>query len=122
MESTRQHKIARLIQKDLSDIFLRYARTLGGTLISVSEVRVSPDLAIAHVYLSIFPQDKVTATMEKIEENKGKFRGEMGTLERHQLRIIPELNFHIDETIDRMERIDELLHSDTHLHDNELNA
>ena len=51
MESTRQHKIARLIQKDLSDIFLRYARTLGGTLISVSEVRVSPDLAIAHVYL-----------------------------------------------------------------------
>ncbi len=122
MESTRQHKIARLIQKDLSDIFLRYARTLGGTLISVSEVRVSPDLAIAHVYLSIFPQDKVAATMEKIEENKGKFRGEMGTLERHQLRIIPELNFHIDETIDRMERIDELLHSDTHLHDNEPNV
>ena len=122
MESTGQHKIARLIQKDLSDIFLRYARTLGGTLISVSEVRVSPDLAIAHVYLSIFPQDKVAATMEKIEENKGKFRGEMGTLERHQLRIIPELNFHIDETIDRMERIDELLHSDTHLHDNEPNA
>lgn len=122
MESTRQHKIARLIQKDLSDIFLRYARTLGGTLISVSEVRVSPDLAIAHVYLSIFPQDKVAVTMEKIEENKGKFRGEMGTLERHQLRIIPELNFHIDETIDRMERIDELLHSDTHLHDNEPNV
>lgn len=122
MESTRQHKIARLIQKDLSDIFLRYARTLGGTLISVSEVRVSPDLAIAHVYLSIFPQDKVAATMEKIEENKGKFRGEMGTLERHQLRIIPELNFHIDETIDRMERIDELLHSDTHLYDNEPNV
>ena len=115
MESTRQHKIARLIQKDLSDIFLRFARTLGGTLISVSEVRISPDLAIAHIYLSIFPQDKVAETMEKIEENKGKFRGEMGTLERHQLRIIPELNFHLDETIDRMERIDHLLQSDTHL-------
>ena len=115
MESTRQHKIARLIQKDLSDIFLRFARTLGGTLISVSEVRISPDLAIAHIYLSIFPQDKVAETMEKIEENKGKFRGEMGTLERHQLRIIPELNFHLDETIDRMERIDQLLQSDTHL-------
>lgn len=115
MESTRQHKIARLIQKDLSDIFLRFARTLGGTLISVSEVRISPDLAIAHIYLSIFPQNKVAETMEKIEENKGKFRGEMGTLERHQLRIIPELNFHLDETIDRMERIDQLLQSDTHL-------
>ena len=63
MESTRQHKIARLIQKDMSDILLRYARTLSGTLISVSEVRVSPDLAIAHIYLSIFPQDKVASTM-----------------------------------------------------------
>ena len=81
----------------------------------MSEVRISPDLAIAHIYLSIFPQDKVAETMEKIEENKGKFRGEMGTLERHQLRIIPELNFHLDETIDRMERIDQLLQSDTHL-------
>ena len=109
MESTRQHKIARLIQKDLSDIFLHYARSLGGTLISVSEVRVSPDLAIANVYLSIYPQDKVAATLEKIQEDHGKIRGEMGSLERHQLRIIPELNFHLDETIDRMERIDELL-------------
>lgn len=88
---------------------MRYARTLGGTLISVSEVRVSPDLGIANVYLSIYPQDKVAATLEKIEEDHGKIRGEMGSLERHQLRIIPELNFHLDETIDRMERIDELL-------------
>lgn len=109
MESTRQHKIARLIQKDLSDVLLRYARTLGGTLISVSEVRVSPDLAVAHIYLSIFPQDKVATTMEQIEENTPKFRGEIGTMERHQLRIIPELHFHLDETIDRMERIDQLL-------------
>ena len=109
MESTRQHKIARLIQKDMSDILLRFARTLHGTLISVSEVRVSPDLAIAHIYLSVFPQDKVASTMELIEENKHRFRGELGTLERHQLRIIPEIIFHLDETIDRMERIDELL-------------
>lgn len=110
MESTRQHKIARLIQKDMSDIFLRYARTLSGTLISVSEVRVTPDLSIAHIYLSIFPQDKVEQTMTLIEENKHRFRGELGTLERHQLRIIPEIIFHLDTTIDRMERIDELLH------------
>ena len=109
METTRQHKIARLIQKDLSDIFLRFARTLSGVFISVSEVRISPDLAIAHVYLSIFPQDKEQAVMEQIENEKGKIRGEMGNLERHQLRIIPELHFHLDETIDRMERIDELL-------------
>lgn len=109
MESTRQHKISRLIQKDLSDIFLRYARSLGGTLISVSEVRISPDLAIAHIYLSIFPQDKAEETIRQIDEHKGRFRGELGTLERHQLRIIPELNFHLDDTIDRMEHIDQLL-------------
>jgi len=109
MENTRQQKIARLIQKDLSDIFLRYARALGGTLISVSEVRISPDLAIAHIYLSIFPQDKVAATMQQIEEDSHKIRFELGNLERHQLRIIPELNFHLDETLDKMERIDQLL-------------
>ena len=110
MESTRQHKIARLIQKDMSDILLRYARTLQGTLISVSEVRVTLDLSLAHIYLSIFPQDKVAATMKEITENTHRFRGELGSLERHQLRIIPEIVFHLDETIDRMERIDELLH------------
>ncbi len=88
---------------------MRYARKLHGTLISVSEVRVSPDLSIAHIYLSVFPQDKVASTMELIEENKHRFRGEMGTLERHQLRIIPEIIFHLDDTIDRMEHIDELL-------------
>ena len=109
MESTRQHKIARLIQKDMSDILLRFARTLHGTLVSVSEVRVSPDLAIAHIYVSIFPQNRVAETMRLIEENMHRFRGELGTLERHQLRIIPEIIFHLDETIDRMERIDELL-------------
>lgn len=109
MESTRQHKIARLIQKDMSDILLKYARTLHSTLISVSEVRVSPDLSIAHVYLSIFPQNKVTETMEAIEQNTPHFRGQLGALERHQLRIIPEIKFHLDTTIDNMERIDQLL-------------
>jgi len=93
----------------MSDILLRYARTLQGTLISVSEVRVTVDLSIAHIYLSVFPQDKVEQTMALIEENKHRFRGELGTLERHQLRIIPEIVFHLDDTIDRMERIDQLL-------------
>lgn len=109
MESTRQQKIERLIQKDLSDIFLKYARAMRGTLISVSEVRISPDLSIAHIYLSVFPQDKVASTIHQVQEDTGKIRGELGRLERHQLRVIPELHFHLDETIDRMERIDELL-------------
>lgn len=112
MESTRLEKIERLIQKDLSTLFLTYARGLRGTLISVSEVRISPDLSIAHVYLSIFPQDKEVSTMEQIKADTGKIRGEMGSMERHQLRIIPELHFHLDETIDKMERIDQLLKGD----------
>lgn len=109
MEATRQHKIARLIQKDLSDIFLSYTRRLHGTLISVSEVRISPDLSIAHIYLSIFPSDRQAETMELIEREHGPIRGELGNRERFQLRIIPELNFHLDETLDRMEHIDQLL-------------
>jgi ribosome-binding factor A len=75
----------------------------------VSEVRVSPDLSIAHIYVSVFPQDRVAETMQQIEDNAHKLRGELGQLERHQLRIIPELRFHLDETIDRLEHIDELL-------------
>lgn len=109
MDTTRQHKIARLIQKDLSDIFLSYTRRLQGVLVSVSEVRISPDLSIAHVYLSIYPTARQQEVMELIEQEHQKIRGEMGNLERHQLRIIPELNFHLDETMDRMERIDMLL-------------
>jgi ribosome-binding factor A len=109
MESTRQQKIERLIQKDLSSILLRYARSLRGTLISVSEVRISSDLSIAHVYLSVFPADKVQDTISAVQADTAKIRGEMGHMQRHQLRIIPELHFHLDETIDKMARIDELL-------------
>lgn len=113
MQTTRQQKIARLVQKDLSDIFLRYARAIQGTLISVSEVRVSPDLAVASVYLSIFVQSSGYQTpntvLQQIVEDTSKIRFELGNLERHQLRIIPELRFFLDETLDKMERIDELL-------------
>lgn len=110
MESTRQHKIARLIQKDLSDIFLRYAKQIGNVLISVSEVRVSPDLSVANVYLSIFPDNREKELMDRITDDTSAIRGQLGTLERHQLRIIPELRFFADETIQRMEHIDQLLH------------
>ena len=110
MESTRQQKIARLIQKDLSDILLKYAKRIGGVLISVSEVRVSPDLSIATAYLSIFPDQRQQELMDKIIEDTSSIRGQLGSLERHQLRIIPELRFFADETIQRMEHIDELLH------------
>ncbi|MBQ7448780.1 MAG: 30S ribosome-binding factor RbfA [Paludibacteraceae bacterium] len=111
MQSTRQQKIEHLIQKDLGDIFLNYTRRLHGTLISVSEVRISPDLSIAHIYLSVFPNERQQEVFELIVEETSKIRGELGRKERFQLRIIPELNFHLDDTLNRLEHIDELLHS-----------
>lgn len=97
------------MQKDLGDIFLRYAKRIGNLLISVSEVRVSPDLSIAHVYLSIFPSERAEAVLKQVMDDQKTIRFELGNMEHNQLRIIPELNFHIDTTLDRMEHIDELL-------------
>ena len=71
--------------------------------------KVASYLNLTSYKASLLPQDKVKETMEQIEENTHRLRGELGALERHQLRIIPEIIFHLDETIDRMERIDELL-------------
>lgn len=109
MQTTRQQKIEKLMQKDLGDIFLRYAKRIGNLLISVSEVRISPDLSIAHVYLSIFPSSRQAEVMARIEEDQRTIRFELGNMEHNQLRIIPELRFHVDETLDKMERIDDLL-------------
>ena len=97
------------MQKDLGDIFLRYAKRIGNLLISGSEVRVSPDLSIAHIYLSIFPSNRAEDVLQHIMEDQKTIRFELGNLEHNQLRIIPELNFHLDTTLDHMERIDQLL-------------
>lgn len=97
------------MQKDLGDIFLRYAKRIGNLLISVSEVRISPDLSIAHIYLSVFPTNRQDEIIKKVEEDQKTIRFELGNLEHNQLRIIPELHFHIDTTLDRMEKIDQLL-------------
>lgn len=109
METTRMQKIARLLQKELGDIFLTYARKYQGLLISVSEVRISPDLSIAHVYLSIFPSERGAEIIGQINADNKSIRFELGNRVRFQLRIIPELNFHIDETLDQLEHIDQLL-------------
>ncbi len=109
METTRQQKIARLIQKDLSNIFQAQTRQTRGILVSVSVVRVSPDLSVAKVYLSIFPSAKAAELLENINSNAARIRYEMGNLERHQLRIIPELKFFLDDSLDYIENIDNLL-------------
>lgn len=108
--STRQQKINKQLQKDLADIFQQQGmQAYNGALISVTGVRITPDLSIAKVYLSIFPSAKVKEVMELVSENNKSIRGELGRRVRHQLRIVPELTFYVDDSLDYVERIDDLL-------------
>ena len=109
METTRQNKISRLIQKELSEIFLLQTKSMKGVLVSVSAVRISPDMSIARVYLSVFPSERSQEIVKNINDNMKSIRYELGTRVRHQLRIIPELKFFVDDSLDYAERIDELL-------------
>ncbi len=112
METKRQQKIARLLQKELGEIFMLYAKKMQGVIISVTNVRISPDLSISHVSLSIFPGDKVQATIEQVKQETKQIRFELGKRVKNQLRIIPELAFHLDDTLDYLENIDHLLKQD----------
>lgn len=112
METTRQQKISRMLQKELGEIFLLYARNLNGTLITVTNAKISPDLSISHVSLSIFPSEKAKATLVQVQADARSIRFDLGKRVRNQLRIVPELFFHIDDTLDYLENIDNLLKSD----------
>ena len=109
METTRQNKIARLIQKELSEIFLLQTKAMHGVLVSVSVVRISPDMSYARVYLSVFPSEKGDEIVKNINDNMKAIRFDLGTRVRHQLRIIPELKFFVDDSLDYAAHIDELL-------------
>ena len=109
METTRQNKISRLLQKELSEIFLLQTKAMPGVLVSVSAVRISPDMSIARVYLSVFPSEKAEEIVKNVNDNMKTSRYELGTRVRHQLRIIPELKFFVDDSLDYIEKIDSLL-------------
>ena len=101
-ESTRQQKVARQIQRDIGDIFSKEAASLlCGAMVSVTLVRMSPDLELAKVYLSVFPFEKHTAVMESLEKNNW--------LVKHQLRHVPELVFRVDDSLEYISTIDKLL-------------
>lgn len=109
MQETRQNKIARLLQKELSVIFQEQTRGMHGVMVSVTRVRVSPDLSVCTAHLSIFPSERGEEIMANINKNDKQIRYELGTRVRHQLRIIPELRFFIDDSLDYIDHIDELL-------------
>jgi len=109
MQETRQNKIARLLQKELSQIFQEQTRSLHGVMVSVTRVKISPDLSVCTAYLSIFPSEKSEEMIKNITKNDKQLRYELGTRIRYQLRIVPELRFFIDDSLDYIEHIDELL-------------
>ena len=119
MDSTRQQKISRLVQKELSEIFRRETAKTRGTLVSVSSVRVSADLSVANVRLCIFPSENAQAIMENITANERSIRHQLAQQVRYQLRRCPELKFHIDDSLDYIDHIDELLAKDKPKEDKE---
>ena len=109
MQETRQNRISRLLQKELAEIFQSQTRQMHGILVSVTHVRISPDLSICTAYLSIFPSEKGKELLQNITRNEKSIRYELGQRVRNQLRIIPELRFFIDDSLDYIDHIDELL-------------
>lgn len=109
METTRQNKIARLIQKELSDIFQKETSQMRGVLVSVSTCRISPDMSVCKAYLSVFPSAKGAEILQNVNANAKGVRFELGKRVGQQLRIIPELKFFLDDSLDYVEHIDELL-------------
>ena len=109
MQETRQNRIARMLQKELAEIFQSQTRMMRGVMVSVTRTKISPDLSICTAYLSIFPSEKAEELLANIQRNEKSVRYELGRRIRNQVRIIPELRFFIDDSLDYIERIDELL-------------
>ena len=112
MASTKQNKVARLLQKELGDIFQKKSKLFDNKMITVTVVRISPDLLVAKVYLSIYPSRNNESTLSLVREHGNELRYELGNRIRNQVRKIPELNFFIDDTLDYIENIDRLLKQD----------
>jgi len=110
MASLRQNKVSRLIQRELSEIFqLESRRLFNGKMITVTVVRLSGDLGLAKVYLSIFPVKEDEDALKAVNDQKSRIRFELGNRIRNQLRRIPELMFYLDDSIDYADNIDKLL-------------
>jgi ribosome-binding factor A len=109
MDNNRLQKVNRLIQKELGELLLLESKKMQGVLISVTNVRVSADLSVAHAYLSIFPSEKSDELVSNINENVKTVRYDLAKKLKNQLRVIPELTFHVDDSLDYIENIDKLL-------------
>jgi|SRR5690554_2790473 len=110
METIRQQKISRLLQKELGEIFIKNeVEIIKGSMISVTQARVTSDLSIAKIYLSLFPAENKQEAIESIRSQASTVRYVLGKKVGKQLRHIPELHFYLDDSFDYAEKIDQLL-------------
>lgn len=113
MESKRQQRIQKLLQQDLGSIFQQELTTVTrNAMVTVTKVYITPDLGLAKVYLSIFATSGKEEVLKGIQKHTSEIRGKLGNRIRHQLRQVPELHFYEDDSLDYIERIDDLLHED----------
>jgi ribosome-binding factor A len=110
METNRQKKLSQLLLEDFSELFRKVASDANkGFLISVSDVKISPDLGVAKIYLSIFPKPFREPIMKEINQNKASYRNYVSQKSAKNLRIIPQLNFYLDDSLDVVEQIEKEL-------------
>lgn len=110
MDSLRQNKVNSLLQREMAEVLQQENRLLfPGGLITVTAVRVSPDLGVAKVYVSLFPPKDRPKALENIKEHAHQLRGKLGHRVGKQMRVVPELIFYLDDSLDRTEEIDKLL-------------
>ncbi len=109
MDSTRQNKFARLIQKELADLFQKEGKVfIGNSFVTITNVKVTPDLALARVYLSLFKDKNPTGVIKSLTKQMHDIRGKLGKRIKDQARHIPVLEFFLDDSLDEVEKIDSI--------------
>ena len=111
MESQRQKKISALIQKDISNIIQGFFRdkTRANLIVSITKVAVTPDLSVSKIYLSVFPSTNFSKVIDVLNKSKSEIRKKLSSLLKHQLRVIPDILFFTDDSLDYIDKIDEAL-------------
>ncbi|MDE5622413.1 MAG: 30S ribosome-binding factor RbfA [Alistipes sp.] len=110
METTRQQKIAKQIQKDIAEILQKEAAdVVRGSLVTVTAVRVSPDFGYAKIYVSVFPFDRSAEVMQSLERQMRLLRGLLGNRIRNQIKNVPELQFFLDDSLEYIDHIEQAL-------------
>jgi ribosome-binding factor A len=109
-ESQRQKKIGRQIQKDIGEMLQQGGSSIQpGVMFTVTQVRVTADMSIARVYLSLFPAENPELILKKVNDQAGELRYNLGKRVRHQFRVVPELHFYLDDSLDYIENIEDKL-------------